>query len=211
MATLQTPIFNNSLSPGTENLTDLFDSGFGFYLIAPASAVEYQIDIFLQVRVSNTLWRSVRLDPLNVSTTQRITLLPQQIIELGLPMRLAILPSQAFLLEVILLQSDCGLCFLEEKVDEILAAISQAESLDWQSIILDFAIQQLLPQVVASILPGVNNLLVAAITNLLLPAIENLLTPGGGTPALPGGNFIALTGANASNAPQNSNINLTFT
>ena len=135
MATQQITIFNDNLTSNSENLSSVFTSGFGFYLIAPAASFEYQIDIYLQVQVSNTLWRQVRLDPYNVSTTQRITLIPQQIVELGLPMRLAIVPSSEFLLEVILLQSDCGLCTLDSgltglvnSVVEIVARLNGVDS-----------------------------------------------------------------------------------
>ena len=89
------------------NITSSFNTkGLGFYLIAPASEFDYQIDIFLQVELSSTVTRMVRLDPMNVSNTQRITLIPPQIVNLGLPMRLSILPSDGFFLEVILLQPD---------------------------------------------------------------------------------------------------------
>ncbi|MEM6613291.1 MAG: hypothetical protein AAF652_13745 [Cyanobacteria bacterium P01_C01_bin.72] len=128
MATQQTTIFNQSLNPGSENLSTVFTSGLGFYLIAPASDFEYQIDIYLQVQLSNTLWRQVRLDPFNVSTTQRITLFPQQILELGLPMRLALAPSQSFLLEVILLQNDCQLCTINSKLNEIQEQLNRIEA-----------------------------------------------------------------------------------
>ena len=105
MATNQTTIFNDFLDPKTDNLSAEFSSGIGFYLIAPAAAVEYQIEIFLQVQLAPNVVRQVRLEPSNISTTERITLLPSQITDLGLPMRLAIVPSQGFLLEVILLST----------------------------------------------------------------------------------------------------------
>lgn len=119
MATQQITILSDNLASASENLSAQFTDAIGFYLIAPASSFEYQIDIFLQVELSNTITRMVRLEPSNVSNTERITLLPQQIVDLGLPMRLSILPSEGFFLEVILLQSDCSLCSLNSKVDAL--------------------------------------------------------------------------------------------
>lgn len=117
MATQQTIIFNGALTAATENLSAQFESAIGFYLIAPGSTVEYQIDIYLQVELSNTITRMVRLEPSNISTTERITLLPPQLSELGLPMRLTIVPSEAFNLEVILLTADCGLCAIQTAME----------------------------------------------------------------------------------------------
>ena len=128
MAIQQTTIFSNNLASATESLSAQFTNAIGFYLITPASSFEYQIDIFLQVQVSNSTTRMVRLEPSNVSTTERITLLPQSIVELGLPMRLSILPSEGFFLEVILLQSDCSLCSLDAKVDDLANRLDALET-----------------------------------------------------------------------------------
>lgn len=162
--TLQTTIFRDDLASNAENFTDWFEQGLGFYLIAPASEFDYQIDIFLQVELSSTVTRMVRLEPMNVSNTQRITLIPPQIINLGLPMRLSILPSDGFFLEVILLQPDYNL--------------------DDSDDLLQFLIDNLLPLLIDALLPEINNLLISVISNLLLPAISELLT-GNSPSALP--------------------------
>jgi hypothetical protein len=128
MATAQTSIFNGALSGAAINLSSQFDNAIGFYLIAPGASVEYQIDIFLQVQLTNTTTRMVRLDPSNVSNTERITLLPASIVELGLPMRLAIVPSESFNLEVILLQSDCGVCQLNQRIEALEQTVADLEN-----------------------------------------------------------------------------------
>lgn len=119
MATQQTTIFNNNLVSNVENFSQEFFEGLGFYLINPNTNNEYQVDIFLQVKLSNTITRQIRLERLNISDTQKITLLPQQIVNLGLPMQLLILPSSNFFLEIILLKSSCTLCSLENKLNNI--------------------------------------------------------------------------------------------
>ena len=116
-------IFNSVTLPNVENKSLTFTNGIGFYLIAPTASVEYEIDIFLQVQLTPTVTRMVRLEPLNISNTERLTVIPQQLRDLGLPMYLAIFPSEAFNLEVLLLQPECILCdeleAVSQKVDDL--------------------------------------------------------------------------------------------
>lgn len=112
-------IFNQTLNPNVENQSSSFTGGIGFYLIAPLATVEYEIDIFLQVQLSNSITRMVRLEPLNLSTTERLTVIPIQLRDLGLPMYLAIYPSEAFQLEVLLLQDNCSLNQICQDLTEI--------------------------------------------------------------------------------------------
>lgn len=123
-------IFNGTVDPSVENSSSIFTSGIGFYLIAPTAGVEYEVDIFLQVQLTSTVTRMVRLDPLNISTTERLTVIPQQLRDLGLPMYLAIFPSEAFNLEVLLLQPLCqlsGICTrldaMDQKLDDLAASM----------------------------------------------------------------------------------------
>ena len=119
MAAQTISIFNSVTNPNVENKSIVFTSGIGFYLIAPTATDEYEIDIFLQVQLTPTMTRMVRLEPLNVSNTERLTVIPQQLRDLGLPMYLAIFPSEAFNLEILLLQPEC----LSDKVCEDLQTI----------------------------------------------------------------------------------------
>ena len=125
MVTNQTTIYNGNLTANQENLTATFTNGIGFYLIAPNNINDLEIDIFLQIDLSNTVTRQIRLQPFNVSNTQRVTLLPTEITELNLPLRLAILPSNNFNLQIILLQTDCRICNIKSELDLIKATLNQ--------------------------------------------------------------------------------------
>ncbi len=118
-------IFNSVTNPNVENRSIAFTSGIGFYLVS-TSTVEYEIDIFLQVQLTPTVTRMVRLEPLNISNTERLTVIPQQLRNLGLPMYLAIFPSEAFNLEILLLQDECDFCeelkTVSQKVDELIVS-----------------------------------------------------------------------------------------
>ncbi|MEM6612296.1 MAG: hypothetical protein AAF652_08585 [Cyanobacteria bacterium P01_C01_bin.72] len=213
MATQQTTIYNSDLIPNQENLSTELDHGLGFYLLSSTSE-QTRVEVFLQLQITNTSYRQIRLDHNNISSTQRLTLIPQPIVELGLPMRLAIVPSAAFRLQIILLQSDCGLCQLNTKIDAILENLQTIGSEDFADNLLQFAIDNLLPILIQNLLPGVNGLITSALTNLILPAIQNLL-PSGGAPALPAAaNNIALTGSNVAfrftSPTTNNNSNIRF-
>ena len=119
MTTQQIIIFNDSVSSAGINLSAEFTSGMGFYLIAPGSSYEYEINIFLQLSISNTEKRLIRLEPHNISNTERLTLLPTQIVDLGLPMQLLIVPSTDFAMQIILVQSDCSLCQIQSDISTL--------------------------------------------------------------------------------------------
>ncbi len=122
-------IFNSLTLPNIENKSIVFERGIGFYLIVPTATVEYEIDIFLQVQLTPTVTRMVRLEPLNISNTERLTLIPQQLRDLGLPMYLAIFPSEAFNLEILLLKHECDFCeeleAVSQKIDELTAQLEE--------------------------------------------------------------------------------------
>lgn len=128
MATQQVTIYNGLLNSNQENLTDTFINGVGFYLIIDNNVNQIEVDIFLQVELSNTVTRQIRLQPFNLSNTQRITLLPSEIAELNLPLKLSILPSDSFNLEVILLQTDCRICSLKLELDSIQLKLDEIKS-----------------------------------------------------------------------------------
>jgi hypothetical protein len=142
MAVQQVSIFNQITVPGVENQSATFTNGLAFYLIAPFTAVEYEIDIFLQIRLSPTITRMVRLEPMNISNTERLTLIPNQLRDLGLPMYLAIFPSEVFSLEVILLQDECSLSSICADLQLIKTKLEILEQIDTD--INDFIIPFLL-------------------------------------------------------------------
>lgn len=121
MASKSVSIFNQTTVSDAENRSIEFTSGLGFYLIAPTIADEIEIDIFLQVQLSPSIVRQVRLEPMNLSNTERLTLIPSQLANLGLPMYLAIFPSEAIDLEIILLQPISPL----EEITELLDKLNQ--------------------------------------------------------------------------------------
>jgi hypothetical protein len=105
MATQETTIYNSTLNPTIANLSDEFTRGIGFYLTALNLTDEVEIDIFLQLYLTPTKIRAINLESLNVSTTERLTLLPPQLRDIDIPMRLLILPSETFNLNITLLQT----------------------------------------------------------------------------------------------------------
>jgi len=105
MPTQETTIYNSTVNPTTSNLSDQFTRGIGFYLTALNLTDEVEIDIFLQLYLTPTKIRAISLEPLNVSTTERLTLLPPQLRDIDIPMRLLILPSESFNLNITLLQT----------------------------------------------------------------------------------------------------------
>jgi hypothetical protein len=119
MPTTQTTILSSTLNPSIENYSDTFSEGIGFYLIAPTLISEVEIDIFLQIQFSPTTIRLVRLEPLNVSNTERFTLIPAELREINVPMRLLILPNQAFLLEIILVKVSYNDTLKDEIIDTL--------------------------------------------------------------------------------------------
>lgn len=119
MPTTETTIFSNTLDPTVENYSDTFLGAIGFYLIAPSLTSEVEIDIFLQVNFSPTIIRLVKLEPLNISNTERLTLIPAELRELSVPMRLLILPSQAFFLEIILVKVTYNDALKDEIIDTL--------------------------------------------------------------------------------------------
>lgn len=128
-------VFNQVTNANSEDVSTTFTSGVGFYLISPTITDEIEIDIFLQVRVTATVTRMVRLEPLNLSTTERITVIPQQLRSLGLPMYLSIFSSEAVLLEVLLLQPTHSLAtigteltIVNQKLDSLTAKVDSIDA-----------------------------------------------------------------------------------
>ena len=118
MATQQITIFDAVSNPEQENLSSEFTNGLGFYLTSNYQE-QIKVEVFLQVQITNTDYRLVRLPNKNVSSTERITELPAAITELGLPMRLSIVPSQSVDLKAVLIQSDCSRCSLKDDVKQL--------------------------------------------------------------------------------------------
>lgn len=144
-------IFNGTTTPNSENNSANFTAGIGFYLIAPTSTDEIEIDIYLQVELTVNVTRMVRLEPLNISNTERLTVIPPQLRDLGLPMYLAIFPSEAINLEILLLQPVCTeaiicnqLTQINQKVDALTTAIQEINTdNNSQNIMLDLILSAL--------------------------------------------------------------------
>ena len=113
---------------------------------------------------------------LNQTDTESLTTIPSEYVDQGLEMALFFLSSDITYLEVYVLGANCTLCSVDAKVDEILSTLQVAQSTEFQDQLIQFVIDNFLPQLVNLLLPGIGS--------LLTPIIQNFL-PGGNPPALP--------------------------
>ena len=210
-------VFSNNLSPATGSLTARFTRARGFYISAPLIASEIEIDVFLQVYFPTaTGERTRKIDlgklkdgeiKLNEVDTESLVSIPSEFVDSGLEMALLFLGSSTTFLEVYVVGAECTLCSIDAKIEQILAVIEDAQSSEFLDAVIEFAIDNILPQLLQNILPGVSNILLQIATQVLLPAILNAL-PGGTTPSLPpAANNIALGGSTVGFGTTESNTN----
>ena len=113
-------VFSNNLDPVNGSLTARFINATAFYIDAPLSASEIEIDVFLQVYLPTSSTEQVRVIPLgklkdgeiklNETDSETLLSIPYELIDTGLEMALYFTSSDTTFLEVFVIGIECSLC-----------------------------------------------------------------------------------------------------
>ena len=128
-------VFSDNLNPSAVNLSSRFSRATAFYIDLPLIGAELEIDVFLQVYVESVIGEIARNVPLgrisessillNKIDTEILQFIPTELQNTGLEMALLFVPAsgETSFLYAYVIQPDCNLCTIDNKLDLISDAI----------------------------------------------------------------------------------------
>ena len=150
-----TTVFSDNLDPDNGSLTARFSNATAFYIDAPLLNVELEIDVYLQVYLPTATGERLRNlalgklkdgnIKLNEIDTETVVPIPSEFIDSGLEMAFYFTPSESIFLEVYVLEKQCTICTIDQKIDNLIAANNQINSV--LDLVLDTLNTLVLPQV----------------------------------------------------------------
>lgn len=127
-----TQVFNSTTNPTQPNLSSRFTDAIAFFIIAPDLTVEVEIDVFLQIYLPFNQVRNIPLGKiseqtvlLNLTDTETLSVIPEELIDTDLEMSLLFLPSQAFALEAWIVTKQVTLLALQQQLVDIESDLNQ--------------------------------------------------------------------------------------
>ena len=93
-------VFNNTLSTENINRTDSLKGAIGFFIVFPDSADELEIDFYLQVEVTNTENRLLKVDETYTANTLSLYTIPMELQGSGLNLYGSIIGTFSLFVEV---------------------------------------------------------------------------------------------------------------
>lgn len=120
-------VFSNNLSPVQGSLSVRFTKAKGFFIDAPLTNFELEIDIFLQVYLPTPTGEKTRNLPLSVFNphdTETLITIPDEYVDSGLEMALLFLASSTIYLEAYVIGAECTLCSIDTKLTLITQLIT---------------------------------------------------------------------------------------
>lgn len=113
-------VFQNNLIPEQLNLSDRFINATAFIVSAPLITAELEIDCYLQVyipAITGEIARVVNLGKiseqaiyLNIADTEVLSVIPSELLDTGLEMALAFVPSDSTFIQATIITKDCSVC-----------------------------------------------------------------------------------------------------
>lgn len=127
-----TQIFNSVITTTQPNLSSRFRDAIAFFIIVPDLSVEVEIDVFLQIYLPFNQVRNIPLGKineqavlLNLTDTESLSVIPEELMDTDLEMSLLFLPSQAFTLEAWIITKQVTLLQLQQGLNEIKQDLDQ--------------------------------------------------------------------------------------
>lgn len=120
-------VFSDNLSPIQGSLSARFTKAKGFFIDAPLTNSELEIDIFLQVYLPSPRGDHTRLLPLSVfnpNDTETLITIPTEYVDSDLEMALLFLASDTTYLEAYVIGAECTLLGINTKLDQITQSIT---------------------------------------------------------------------------------------
>jgi hypothetical protein len=120
-------VFSGNLSPINGSLSARFTKAKGFFLDAPLTNFELEIDVFLQVYLptnSGETTRNLPLSVFNPHDTETLITIPAEYVDSDLEMALLFLASSTITLEAHVVGAACTLCSIDTKLDQITQLIT---------------------------------------------------------------------------------------
>lgn len=153
-------IFNGTAQSSQINLSNGFNKANYIYLVFENAAIDLEIDISLQIYLTPTIQRAIRLENDNILNTVSITLIPSELVQSPFNMQLAIIVNQNVNISVFAVRTEC--CG-EKDLDRIKSQLNRIEAYNLVSSIGD---------TVSAIANGFTAFAVGStVTSLLLPSI----------------------------------------
>jgi hypothetical protein len=115
-------VFSDNLLPIAGNLSARFTQAIGFFVDAPLTQYELEIDIFLQVYIptpTGEIARNLPLSTANPLDTETLITIPSEYFDSGLEMALLFLASSDTYLEAYVIGAECTSCDLDTKLNQI--------------------------------------------------------------------------------------------
>jgi hypothetical protein len=120
-------VFSDNLSPITGNLSTRFSKAIGFFIDAPLTEYELEIDVFIQIYIPTStgeITRNLPLSTANPLDTETMITIPSEYVDSGLEMALLFLASSNTYLEAYVIGAACTLCSLDSKLNQITQLIT---------------------------------------------------------------------------------------
>jgi hypothetical protein len=120
-------VFSDNLSPVNSSLSVRFTKATGFFIDAPLTNFELEIDIFLQVYLPMPTGEKTRVVPLSVALphdTETLITIPTEYVDSGLEMALLFLASSTTYLEAYVIGESCTLSRIDTKLNQITQLIT---------------------------------------------------------------------------------------
>lgn len=120
-------VFSDNLSPTNSSLSARFTKATGFFIDAPLTNFELEIDIFLQVYLPMPTGEKIRNLPLFIANpydTETLITIPHEYVDSGLEMALLFLSSSTTYLEAYVIDESCTLSGINTKLNQIIQLIT---------------------------------------------------------------------------------------
>lgn len=127
-------IFNGIAQSDEITLTDGFNRASYIYLTFANPAIDVEIDISLQIYLTPTIQRAIRLENDNILNTVSITLIPNELVQSPFNMQLAIITNQNVDIAVYAVRTEC--CG-EVELDRIKSQLNRIEAYNIVSAVGD--------------------------------------------------------------------------
>lgn len=127
-----TRIFSGTTSTGLPTLTDPIGNASVFWLVAPDTADEIEIDMFLQLELGEDNFRLLRLDTVRPNTEGAYRI-PREYLYLGKDLRLALFAGAAIALEVWIVEAGIP-CPCSNDVADVQRVLNVQSVLDLRKI-----------------------------------------------------------------------------
>lgn len=130
-------VFQNNLVPEQINLSDRFSNAVAFIISAPFINAEIEIDCYLQIYIpalADEIVRVVNLGTiieqavyLNLADTDTLSVIPAELLDTGLSMALAFVPSDNTFIQAAVITKNCSVCeelaIIKQQNEQILNAL----------------------------------------------------------------------------------------